>query len=120
MANSWWSRPKITPFQILLYTGGIFYFLFISTDFFSGLDDFIKFSCYVGIMLLSYLAGYSAIDSKRLGLQVHRILRDPNKALPEKYEQCFEVIDEVLFHITKEMKKEQKTTNIKNKKKGEK
>jgi len=116
MSNSWWSRPKITPFQILLYTGGIFYFLFISTDFFGGLDDFIKFSCYVGIMLLSYLAGYSAIDSKRLGLQVHRILRDPSKDLPQKYEQCFEVIDEVLFHIGKEMKKEHKKT----KKKGEK
>jgi len=29
--TTWLNRPKITPMQIILYTLGIFYFLFINT-----------------------------------------------------------------------------------------
>ncbi len=104
--TTWLNRPKITPMQIILYTLGIFYFLFINTSFFTGLDDFIKFALFVGIMLLSYLAGYSAIDSKRLGMDINAIMMNPRKDLPEKFEEVFEKVEEVLFQIKKQIKKD--------------
>jgi hypothetical protein len=106
--SGWLNRPKITPLQMLLYTGSVFYFLFISTDFFQSLNDFVKFIIFVGVVLLGYLAGYSAIDSKKLGLQIYKILRSPNHDLPEKYEQVFSVIDDILFHVQKELKQHTK------------
>ena len=105
---NWWTRPKITPFQMLLYTGSVFYFLFISTEFFQSFNDFLKFIIFVGVVLLGYLAGYSAIDSKKLGLQIYKILRNPTRDLPTKYEEVFEIIDDILFHVQKELKQKHK------------
>lgn len=106
--TSWLNRPKITPLQLMLFTGGVFYFLFLNTEFFQKIEDFLKFMIFVGIMLLSYLAGYSAIDSKRLGLDITSIMMNPRKDLPEKFEEIFEKVEEILFQVKKQIKKTKK------------
>lgn len=80
------------------------------------LDDFIKFGFYAGIMLLSYLAGYSAIDSKRLAAQLSRIKRSTNLTEAEKDERCFELIDHVLFDIGQKYQKKKEVRKNENRK----
>ena len=90
----------------MLYTLGVFYFLFLNSEIFLLLNDFYQFMIFVGIMLLSYLAGYSAIDSKRLGLEIITIMRNPRKDLATKYEEVFEKLDGILFQVKRQINKE--------------
>ena len=107
--KNWLNRPKITPLQLLLIFGFFFYFVYLNTEIFENLFDFFKILIYGGGLLLSALAGYSAIDAKRLGRAIKKVMRQNNgKSYETRWNECVEIIDEALFDLGR----------VKNKKKG--
>lgn len=107
--TKWYNRPKITPLQLLLIFGFFIYFEYLNTEIFNDLIDLFKILIYAGGLLLSALAGYSAIDAKKLGRLVKKIMRQKNgKTYEERWNECVEVIDEALFDLGRIKKKKNK------------
>lgn len=97
--GSWWTRPKITPLQFLIIFGAFFFFIYLNTEFFTGLVDLAKASIYALSLILSALAGYSAIDSKRLGHLIKKTMRQRDKTWESKWSECVELIDNTLYDM---------------------
>lgn len=104
----WFRSPKATPLQLFLLFCGIFYFIYTSTELLNEIPELLRVAIYLGLMLLTILAGASFIDAKRMGLLVKRIARDRNKTDKEKIDEIINVIDEALYHASKILKKKKK------------
>ena len=104
----WINRPKITPFQLLLIFGFFFYFVYINTEIFDDLLDFFKILIYGGGLLSSALAGYSAIDAKKLGRAIKKAMRQNGKSYEVRWNECVEIIDEALFDLDRIKKKKRR------------
>ena len=105
----WYNRPKITPFQLILIVGFLLYFVYLNTEIFEELIDLIKILIYASGLLLSALVGYSAIDARKLGRLIKKIMRQNNgKSFEERWNECLEVIDDALFDIDRIKKKKKK------------
>ena len=114
--SNWLTRPSLSRLQFLILFAGMLYFLYMNTKFFQDLPDLIQFLIYSAVLITSAFLGYSFIDSKRFAAKLNQIWRNPRMEQAEKYEKCFELVDEILFHIESEMKQKNKKT----KKKGDK
>ena len=76
--------PKITPFQLFWAIFGIFYFIYMETDLFSGLPDLVKVTIWAGFIIICLLLGVSIINVKQIALDIKTIYEDNNMTALEK------------------------------------
>lgn len=76
--------PKLTPFQLLWVVIGIFYFIFMETEIFSGFPDLVKIIIWAGFMVVCVLLGVSVINVKKIAADLKTIYVDKNMTALEK------------------------------------
>lgn len=95
----WLNRPKITPLQFLIAFIAFFYFIYMNTELFENLPELFKALIYAGGLIMSALAGYSAIDSRRLGHLIKKTMRQKDKTLEVRWGECIDIIDNTLYDL---------------------
>jgi len=76
--------PKLTPFQLIWVVVGIFYFIFMETDIFSGLPDLVRVIIWAGFIVVCVLLGVSVINVKKIAQDLKTIYIDKNMTTLEK------------------------------------
>jgi len=109
----WFSRAKITPLQLLIMFALFFYFVYLNTEIFEELLDLVKILIYASGLILTALAGYSAIDAKKLGRLIKKTMRQKDKSYETRWNECIEIIDNALFDLDLQKKQKQIQNNKK-------
>ena len=76
--------PKITPFQLLWAVVGIFYFIYMETDLFSGLPDLVKVIIWAGFIVICLLLGVSLVNVKKIAEDLKTVYVNKNMTPLEK------------------------------------
>jgi hypothetical protein len=84
----------------------MFYFIYISTELFKGLNDLLKVFIYIFLGVATILSGYSFIDSRKLAWNVRNTLRRKDVPDKERINQALLVIDDALYDLNRKIKKQ--------------
>ena len=80
----WLRTTKLTPIQLFYVVFGIFVFIFMETQIFESLNDFIKAAFWITIVVVGILLGVSVFNVKKLALEMKAIFEENNMTNLEK------------------------------------
>ena len=83
-AKKYLGTQKLTPFQLIWFVVGIFFFIFIETDVFGNLTDIIKILIYAGFMVICILLGVSVVNVKKIAGDLKSIYINSNLTAEQK------------------------------------
>ena len=83
-AKKYLGTQKLTPFQLIWFVVGIFFFIFIETDVFNSLADIVKILIYAGFMVICILLGVSVVNVKKIAGDLKEIYINKNLTAEEK------------------------------------
>ena len=83
-AKKYLGTQKLTPFQLIWFVVGIFFFIFIETDVFNSLVDIVKILIYAGFMVICILLGVSVVNVKKIAGDLKEIYINKNLTAEEK------------------------------------
>lgn len=81
---NWFKAQKLNPIQLIYVVVAIFLFIFMSTDLFEALPDFIQAVVYGSIVLVGVLLGVSIVNIKKLAADMKEIYLNKNMTVQEK------------------------------------
>ena len=83
-AKKYLGTQKLTPFQLIWFVVGIFFFIFIESDVFGNLTDIIKILIYAGFMVICILLGVSVVNVKKIAGDLKSIYINSNLTAEQK------------------------------------